>query len=173
MSRKLNLFLILGLVLSLVLAACAPAATPAPAVEEPAMAEEAPAEEPAAEEPAAEAAPVALQVTGAVASPQAWTEDEVKALDAIDVESTNSKGEASTYTGVLLSSLIAAAEPNADATTVVFVADDGYTAEVALDELMACENCIASFRNNGGFSTVLPGYEGSLQVKGIIEIQVK
>lgn len=170
MSRKLNLFLILSLAFFLVLAACAPATAPeaAPAVEE-----EMPAEEPAAEEAPAEEMPAALQVTGAVASPQAWTEDEVKAMDAIDVESTNSKGEADTYTGVLLSDLITAAEPNADASMVAFVADDGYIAEVAFDELMACADCIASFRSKGGFSTVLPGYEGKLQVKGVIEIQVK
>lgn len=175
MSRTIKLFLILSLVLSLALAAClsqpgdGPQATPEPAPVEPAApaAEEAPAEEPAAEE-----APIALQVTGAVANPQAWTEDEVKAMDAIDVESTNNKGEASTYTGVLLSELITAAAPNADANLVTFVADDGYSAEVSLEELMACADCIASFRSNGGFSTVMPGYEGKLQVKGVVDIQV-
>ena len=76
---------------------------------------------------------------------------------AIDVESTNSKGETATYTGVLLSELIAAAKPNADANMVVFVADDGFTAEIGLNKLMASADCIASFRSNGGFSTVLPG----------------
>jgi len=38
---------------------------------------------------------------------------------------------------------------------------------------MACPDCIVSFRSEGGFSTVMPGYEGKLQVKGIVEIQVK
>jgi hypothetical protein len=160
MSRTIKLFFILGMVLSLALAACGPTAPePAPAVEE------APAEEPAAE--------VALKVTGSVANEQAWTEDEVKAMNTLDVESTNKKGETNTYTGVLLTDLLAAAQTNADAATVVFVADDGYTAEISLDELNACADCIASFRNQGGFSTVLPGYEGKLQVKGVIEIQVK
>ena len=169
MNRTIKLFLILGMVLSLALAACGPGATPEPASAEPTAPA---AEEPAAEEPAAEEMPVALQVTGDVANEQAWTEDEVKAMNAVDVESTNNKGETSTYTGVLLSDLISAAEPNADANLVTFVADDGYTAEVGLEELMACADCIASFRNNGGFSTVLPGYEGKLQVKGVIEIQI-
>jgi hypothetical protein len=35
-----------------------------------------------------------------------------------------------------------------------------------------CADCIVSFRNQGGFSTVLPGHPGSLQVKGVVEIQV-
>ena len=167
MSRKINLFIILGLALSLVLAACAPAATPEPASVEPAApaVEEAPAQE-------APAVEVALQVTGAVASPQAWTEDEVKAMDAIDVEATNSKGEADTYNGVLLSDLIAAAQPNADANMVVFVAEDGNTAEVSLADVMACADCIASFRSKGGFSAVLPDFDKDAQLKGIVEIQL-
>jgi branched-chain amino acid transport system substrate-binding protein len=53
MSKRLFLFLSIFMVASLILAACAPAATPAPAVEEPA-AEEPMAEEPATEEPMAE-----------------------------------------------------------------------------------------------------------------------
>ena len=55
----------------------------------------------------------------------------------------------------------------------MFVADDGYTAEAPLADVMACADCIVSFRDKGGFSTVLPGFAGSLQVKGVIEIQVK
>ena len=116
---------------------------------------------------------IALKVTGSVAKEQAWTEAQVKAMDTVEAESTNKEGEASTYTGVLITDLLAEAQPNADATTVVFVADDGYTAEISLDELNACADCIVSFRNQGGFSTVLPDYSGKLQVKGVIEIQVK
>ncbi len=122
--------------------------------------------EPAAESPA-------FKITGKVAAEQAWTEEEIKAMPSVDVESTNKSGEKSTYTGVLLSELLKLAEPASDATTVVFVADDGYTAEIALADLLACTDCILSFRNNGGFSTVLPGQPGALQVKGVVEIQVK
>ena len=115
----------------------------------------------------------ALKITGKVDQEIGWLEEDVRAMDAIEVESTNSKGVTDTYTGVLLSTLLEMAGPMADATTVTFVADDGYTAEAPLADLMACENCIASFRTNGGFSTVLPGYPGAVQVKGVIEIQVK
>ena len=160
MSRTIKFILLMGLILSLALSACgSPAPTEAPATEAVA----------ATEAPAAE---VALKVTGSVASEQAWTEDEVKAMNAITVEATNKNGEKASYTGVLFSDLLALAQPNADATTVVFVADDGFTAEIALGDLTACADCIVSFRNNGGFSTVLPGQSGKLQVKGVIEIQV-
>ena len=98
MSRTIKFILLMGLILSLALSACgSPAPTEAPATEAVA-ATEAPAA--ATEAPAAE---VALKVTGSVASEQAWTEDEVKAMNAISVESTNKNGEKATYTGVLLS----------------------------------------------------------------------
>jgi len=172
MSRTIKLFLILGLVLTLFLSACGSAAPePAPAVEEPAEAEEVPAveEAPAVEETAG----IALKVIGSVAEEQGWSEDAVKAMNVIDVESTNSKGETDTYTGVLLTDLLTAAQPNADAATVVFVADDGYTSEVSLEELNSCIDCIVSFRNKGGFRMVLPGFPSDMQVKGVVEIQVK
>ena len=157
----------MGLILSLALSACgSPAPTEAPATEAVA-ATEAPAA--TTEAPAAE---VALKVTGSVASEQAWTEDEVKAMNVISVESTNKNGEKATYSGVLFSDLLALAQPNADANLVIFVADDGFTAEIALADLTACTDCIVSFRDKGGFSTVLPGQEGKLQVKGVVEIQV-
>jgi len=107
-----------------------------------------------------------------VASEMAWTEAEVKAMDAIEAESTNKDGETSTYTGVLISDLLALAKPNEGANTVTFVADDGYSGEATLEEVLACPDCIVSFRNQGGFSTVLPGFSGKLQVKGVVTIEV-
>lgn len=124
-------------------------------------------------EDAADSGEVALKVTGSVANEQAWTEAQIKAMETMEAESTNKEGEVSTYTGVLITNLLAEAQPNADATTVVFVADDGFTAEVTLEELNACPDCIVSFRNQGGFSTVMPDFSGKLQVKGVVEIQVK
>jgi len=121
----------------------------------------------------ADSGKVALKITGSVVNEQAWTEDQVKAMDTMDAESTNKEGETKSYTGVLITKLLAEAQPNADAATVVFVAGDGYTAEVTLEELNACPDCIVSFRNQGGFSTVMPDFSGKLQVKDVIEIQVK
>ncbi len=127
----------------------------------------------AAQESAAPAVGPALKVTGLVGQELAWTEDEVKAMTTMEAQSTNKLGETETYTGVLIADLLNLAAPQADAATVVFVADDGYSAEVPLADVMACPDCIVSFRSEGGFSTVMPGYEGKLQVKGIVEIQVK
>jgi DMSO/TMAO reductase YedYZ molybdopterin-dependent catalytic subunit len=115
----------------------------------------------------------ALKITGDVENEIGWTEEKVRSMDTIEAESTNREGETSTYTGVLITDLLGKAGPNDGATTLVFVADDGYSAEVPLADVEACADCIVSFRNQGGFSTVLPGFPGNVQVKGVVEIQVQ
>ncbi|MEW5871833.1 MAG: substrate-binding domain-containing protein [Chloroflexota bacterium] len=132
--------------------------------------------EPTAEpEPTTEpvAAAAALKVTGKVTQEMAWSEEEVKAMNTIEAQSPNKQGEMQTYTGVLIADLLNLAAPLPEATKVVFVADDGYTSEVALADVMACTNCIVSFRNQGGFSIVMPGFAGNLQVKGVVELRVE
>ncbi|GAP12583.1 ABC-type tungstate transport system, permease component [Longilinea arvoryzae] len=120
------------------------------------------------------AAPAAaLKITGLVETEQAWAEADVKAMTTLEVEAANKDGVMSKYTGVSLKSLLELAKPKADATTVVFVADDGFTAELPLADALACEKCIVSFRDKGGFSTVMPDMANKLNVKGVIEIQVK
>jgi DMSO/TMAO reductase YedYZ molybdopterin-dependent catalytic subunit len=114
-----------------------------------------------------------FKITGLVESEIGWAEDKLRSFDTIEAESSNKEGETQTYTGVRLTDLLGKAVPQAEATTLVLIADDGYSAEVALAEVQACDDCILSFRNQGGFSTVLPGFPGSVQVKGIVEIQVK
>ena len=115
----------------------------------------------------------ALKITGEVQTEVGWTEEKVRSMDAIEAESTNKQGEAASYTGARITDLLGKADPNAGATTLVFVADDGYTAEAPLAEIEACTDCIVSFRDQGGFSIVSPGFPGNAQVKGVVELQVK
>jgi tungstate transport system substrate-binding protein len=128
---------------------------------------------PAGEAPAGIPADAALKITGKVENEIGWTEEQVRAMEAIEAESTNKAGETNTYTGVQITALLDLAGLQADAATLTFVADDGYTADAELSEVQACADCIVSFRDEGGFSTVLPGFSGKLQVKGVIELQVK
>lgn len=122
---------------------------------------------------AAAAPAAALKITGLVEAEQAWAEADVKAMTSMEVEAANKDGVMSKYTGVSLKALLELAKPKAEATTVVFVADDGFTAELPLADALACEKCIVSFRDKGGFSTVMPDMANKLNVKGVIEIQVK
>lgn len=183
MKNRLFLFFGLVLALSLVLAACsAPAVTPTVAPTTPPTTTPSttptiaptltPTEAPTATN-VPNAATAALKISGMVDAPQSWTEVEVKAMPTMQAQSTNKQGQTSTYTGVSLKSLLDLARPSSGATTLVFVAEDGFTAELPLADALACEMCIVSFRDQGGFSTVMPGMAGNLQVKGVIEIQVK
>lgn len=115
----------------------------------------------------------AFKVTGMVDTEMGWTEDEMKAMDTMEAESTNKDGETSTYTGVGINTILDEAGVQDGASTVSFIADDGYSADVALDEVRGCSDCIISFRDQGGFSVVMPGFPGNVQVKGVIEMQVK
>lgn len=114
-----------------------------------------------------------FKITGNVQTEVGWTEEKIRSMDTIDVEYTNKDGETATYTGVRISDLLSKADPKDGAATVAFVADDGYSAEAPLAEIEACANCIVSFRNQGGFSIVAPGLASNVQVKGVVEIQVK
>ncbi len=118
-------------------------------------------------------ADAALKITGNVANEIGWTEDAVKAMETIEAESTNKKGETKSYTGVPLNELLKIAQPQAEAATLTLVGDDGFTSEVSLADAQACQDCIVSFRNQGSFSMVMPGFDGEAQVKGVIEIQVQ
>jgi hypothetical protein len=155
MSKNVWSLLFVSVLLASMLAGCG--STPEPtAPPEPAVSEDA-----------------ALKITGNVSQEIGWPEEEVRAMETMEAQSTNKSGETETYTGVSINKLLEMAGPAADATMVVFVADDGYTAEVTLAEVQGCADCIASFRNKGGFSIVMPGFPGNVQVKGVIEIQVK
>ncbi len=180
MSKKLLVCLSIVVLTTLVFSACAPTTVeitePAVVVEEPAGSgggDGSGGDKAAEEIPAEEGSTAALTVTGKVETEQSWSEEEVKSLPTLDVESTNSKGETETYSGVLISDILALASPKPNAETLVLIADDGFSAEIPLADILACENCILSFRSKGGFSSVIPGAAKNLQVKGVVELQVK
>jgi len=132
-----------------------------------------PTEVPAAETSTESEKVAALKITGLVGQEMSWSDKEIKAMKTMDVEAANSKGETESYTGVLIAELLALAAPDGAGATVVFVADDGYTAEAPLADVLACKNCILSFRSKGGFSSVMPTFEKNLNVKGVVELQIK
>lgn len=118
-------------------------------------------------------ADAALKITGNVNGEVGWNEKDLRAMKTAQAEFTNKDGITNTYTGVPLNDLLGKAGVKSGATALVFVADDGYTAEVTLDEVKACTNCIVGFRDEGGFVMVMPGFSNKAQVRGVIEIQVK
>ena len=114
-----------------------------------------------------------LTITGSVDSEIGWLEEDIRSMETVDTVSENSKGESETYTGVPINSLLKLAGPKSNATTLVFIADDGTKGEASLVDIQNCSDCIFSFRNNGGFSVIAPGFGKDAQIKGVVEVQVK
>ena len=152
MSKKLFVA-ILVIVFMFVMMGCAQQATEAPAA-------------PASGE-------AAFKVTGMVNAEQAWSHAEFRALDTMQTDATNKAGETTTYTGVPITKLLEIAGVKDGATTVAFIGDDGYTAEAPLADVQACADCIVGFKDDTSYIMVMPGFPGNVQVKGIIEINIK
>jgi hypothetical protein len=116
----------------------------------------------------------ALVIVGNVEKEIGWLEETIRAMDTIDVESTNSSGDSELYTGVSIRTLMENAVVNPEATSIIFISDDGKSSgEIPVSDVITCENCIVSFRTKGGFSIVAPDLGKDAQIKGVIRIDVK
>ena len=130
--------------------------------------------QPAAEAPAAPASgEAAFKITGMVNAEQAWSDAQLKVMETATADSTGKDGSTTTYTGVAVVKLLEAADVKEGAAIVAFVADDGYSAELPLADVVACINCIVGFRDDGKYQLVMPGFPGNAQVKGVVEIILK
>lgn len=113
-----------------------------------------------------------LEISGAVAQPATWTEADLRALGPQEVDYTNKDGETTTYTGVLFETLLAEAQVEEAATTLIFRASDGYEAQVPLEEIRSCADCAVGLQDQGGFRVVLPDFPSNVQVKDLVAIEV-
>ncbi|MBN2501044.1 MAG: hypothetical protein JXB38_09730 [Anaerolineales bacterium] len=140
----------------------------APAAEEE-MEEEAPAEEAPAAEPVEGAA---LTIGGAVAEVKAYLLEELEALEMVELTVEHPKKGEQTYTGVLLSDVLAQVSINDDAATLVITASDGYSTEAPLADVLACESCLVTIED-GTLSLVMGGLDSGLWVKDVILFDIK
>jgi len=113
-----------------------------------------------------------LRITGAIDGERTFTEETLRALGTRETAYTDRDDQTRTYTGVALTTLLAEVGATADATTLVFTANDGYEAQAPLADMQACAECIVAFQSQGGFRAVLPGFPSKIQVRDLIAIQV-
>jgi DMSO/TMAO reductase YedYZ molybdopterin-dependent catalytic subunit len=114
----------------------------------------------------------ALTVSGAVDEELSLSMGDLEGMETMGVDYTDKDGETETYTGVPVNDILAEAGLSGDASAVVFVASDGYEAELPLADLEGCSDCVVAF-DGGELRMVLPGFSGKVQVKGVVGIQVK
>ncbi|MBN2113356.1 MAG: hypothetical protein JW785_04435 [Acidimicrobiia bacterium] len=118
------------------------------------------------------AAGAALLLSGDFAQPLNLTMAGLEALAVVELTLEHpGKGEQA-YTGVRLNGLLDLAGAAAGATTLTFIASDGYEAEAPLAGVRACVDCLVAFDEEGGLRLAMPGFESGLWVKDVVEIAV-
>ncbi len=123
--------------------------------------------------PPAEPAAAALAFTGKVDNPSSWSLADLQGMDAISVDTTDKNGETVHSTGVKLLHLVDEVGLQDGVLSLTFVGSDGYEAQVDIAELQACAECIVAIQDDGTLNSVLPGFSGKVQVKGVVEIRVE
>ncbi len=126
---------------------------------------------PAAATPAASAG--GLKFSGKVTTPLTWQVADLQALSPVQIQATNKDGSTSTYTGVLLKTLLDLVKPAADAANLVFIASDGFQTQMALKDAQGCEKCMVAITDANGLMTVMPDFAYKTWVKGVVEIQAQ
>jgi len=103
---------------------------------------------------------------------QEYSQADLEALGTMSVDYTNKDGETTTYEGVPIADVLQDAGVADSGDTVTFTAADDYSADMALEEALACPNCIVAF-DEGSLRLVMPDFSGKLQVKDLVTISVE
>jgi hypothetical protein len=135
-------------ILSLVLTACGPKATPGPVV---------------------------LTVNGLVGKEFALTDADLHGMTTATISAQAPKATAAQdYTGVRLSVLMDKAQVKAEAVSAVMTGSDGYAFTIDIATIKACADCMIAFSDTAGtLNAIMPGQSGKAWVKGIVSIEFK
>ena len=116
---------------------------------------------------------VALTITGLVDKELKLTMEAVKAIGVVKATLEHPKKGKTDYEGVKMSVLLGQAKPKPEAKKIVLTASDGFTAEVTLDALNQCADCMMAFGDGGKIHAAMPGMESNAWVKDVVKIEVK
>jgi hypothetical protein len=131
----------------------------------------------ATEEPAV--APVtevegSLVITGLVDGPLGFMEADLRGMEVLKITAEHPKSGSAEFEGVSLNALLDMAGVQAGTTKLVITASDGYSAEVGLDEVRACADCLVGFTNTAEkLKMVMPGLDSGAWVKDVVWLEVK
>lgn len=136
-------------------------------------AEESATEAPVSEEPAIVGPQNAsFVIKGLADGEKALTMQDLLAMAVVNLNITHPKGDQIDVTGVLMKDLLGVLTIPEGATTVSLIASDGYSSEVPLAEVMACETCLVGW-DDKILRTYMPGFESSSWVKDLAVIEIK
>jgi DMSO/TMAO reductase YedYZ molybdopterin-dependent catalytic subunit len=123
----------------------------------------------------APAAAGTLVITGMINHSLALTDAVLHGMKNVTISTIPPKQtNAQSYTGVPLNDLLDQAGVKTGASSVLFTASDGYSAEVSLTDILACTDCLLAFSvTAGSYSTIMPGMLGNNWTKNVIKMEVK
>ena len=115
-----------------------------------------------------------LTVFGSVNQELLLNEATLREMEVLKITAEHPKKGKEDYEGVSLNVLLDLASVKDGATTLVFIAADGYTSEISLEEVRACTECLLGFTNTlEKFKMVMPNLPSSAWAKDVIKIEVK
>ncbi len=115
-----------------------------------------------------------LTVFGSVNQQLLLNEAALREMEVLKITAEHPKQGKQDYEGVSLNALLDLAGVKDGATALVFVAADGYTSEISLEEVRACTECLLGFTNTlEKFKMVMPNLPSSAWAKDVIKIEVK
>jgi DMSO/TMAO reductase YedYZ molybdopterin-dependent catalytic subunit len=114
-----------------------------------------------------------LKVAGNLRNQLVLTLDSIQALGVEEVEMEHPKKGAVTYEGIRLEVLLSLAGIEEDSTALVMTAADGYSAEVPLQQVYDCKNCLVALEEDGTLTMAMDGMDSGFWVKDIIHLMVR
>jgi len=158
---------------TILLSACGPVATPTP---NPPSAAPPTAVPPTEIPPTATSGPVTLTITGLVNTELQLTDSALHGMTVVTLNLEHPKNGATDYTGVRLNDLLIQAGIQAGAVTVTFTASDGFTNDLDLATVQACTDCLIAFdpTTPGVYNLAMAGQTSNKAwVKSLVSITVK
>ncbi|MFZ3070937.1 MAG: molybdopterin-dependent oxidoreductase [Anaerolineaceae bacterium] len=132
-----------------------------------------PTEEATGEAPAvAGPADATLTIKGLVDAEKTLTMADLTGMTVQNISVEHPKKGPIDVTGVRMTDVLALVTVNPEAKTVVLIAKDGFSAEVPLADLLACENCLAGW-DEEMLRSYMPGFDSNLWVKDLVTIEIK
>jgi len=114
-----------------------------------------------------------LKVAGKLRNQLVLTQENLEALGVEDLQVDHPKKGIQTVRGVRLELLLSLAGMQQGSTLLVITAGDGYSVELPLDQVQACEKCMVAMEEDGSLSTAMEGMDGSYWVKDVVHLWVK
>ncbi len=113
-------------------------------------------------------------LTGLVDQELSLNEAALRTMEVLSITAEHPKKGPQDYEGVSLNALLDLAGVQEGAKTLLVTAADGFSTEVNIADIRACENCLLAFTDTPeSFNLVLPGMESNFWAKDVVSIEAK